>query len=88
MMRQKKREIPNWAKLLVASVIGAGGIGGASIVPINYKAQEGYNSVREAYPAAQIEVRTWRPYIFKVHQDNEVIVVETSIIDGAITNRW
>jgi hypothetical protein len=84
---KEKREFPMWAKALVAGVFGAGGAG-ASMVPINYNAEAGYLAVQEAYPTATIETRSWRPYIHRVNDGGMLVIVETSMIDGSITDRW
>lgn len=86
----KKKETPQWMKLALAALIAASSAGGVSFIPINYNAKVGYESVQEAYPDAMIEVRSWRPYIMKVkNRDGSVAcIVETSLIDGTIIDRW
>lgn len=87
-MLEEKKEIPTWAKMLFASSLGAGSIGGITSIPINYGAQDGYVAVQGEFKEATIEVRTWRPYIFRVTDaDGKVTIVETSM-NGTIVDRW
>lgn len=87
MNTEEKKQFPMWAKALIVAVFGAGGAG-ASMVPINYNAKAGYLAVQEAYPGATIETRSWRPYIHRVNDGGALIIVETSILDGSIVDRW
>ena len=81
-------KLPPWAKGAIVATFGAGGTGGLAQLPLNINAEASFKTVSSAYPDADIEVRSWRPFIFRITENEKVTVVETSIFSGEIVDTW